>query len=167
MADAASDDPIQTALAKPADSSVLEVGSERATLMGRLPSHPEIAQQPEKERADVPPTPAVGPPPGGWDRSLNYVVIQTFRQSDRPAAEFIQRWLADEYDLETRLVEAGRNWKLVTASGFNFSDPSERQESNRFIAALKSLGDACARELIKAGLPVYRLNEPFAKRFTD
>lgn len=164
----APDDAIETALAQPADSSILDVGSEKATLMGRLPPHPGIAQVAKESPAAVkPPSSGEGPPPGGWNRSLNYIVIQTFKQADRPAAEFIQRWLSKEYELETRLVSEGRNWVLITASGFDFSDPAERQASDHFITELKSLGDSCARELTRAGLPVYRLNAPFAKRFTD
>ncbi len=146
---AAVQDDIQAGRAElPTDGLFDGVGASPVTYGSDSPTRASTAPQWADDGGGVP-----------WVTGYTYIVVQDFRADAREDALTAQQYLRDN-GVEAELIELGGDWKyrLIAAQGFNRDDPVQREQADRFLSQVRSLGEA----YFKAG-GRYRLEGYFKK----
>lgn len=162
-------DEVEKALNSPPDpKSLTPHPTEKRTRTPRRETTPANVTNPVTPKPatpDKPVTPVVPPASnetvsGGRAAGAHYVVLETFKETDRQAAEFARDWLAANRDIKTTVEVRGGRVILASVDTFDYAKPGEEAKARQYIESIKKIGKVVGNEMSKAGHPKYVFAQP-------
>ncbi len=130
--------------APPVNQDVLKIGQPGG---GSPPPKPITPARPGTAGIQAaPPGPRPQPVPANPELAservpgLNYVVLESFADSDRADAEHAQAWFQQAKGIGTTIERKGDRWQLVTTRGYDWTSPVDKSEAERFSSSVPKLG---------------------------